>query len=127
MRSHGRASIPPVPVHRDEVLVPQQACRRWWRVKRGLIHKGLGGREFGLCNAISLSRSLLAVCEGTCVLESSPIGKTVGDGFDVGMLCCSTGSSAVDVAGARARKAALLDVIVAGQFWESGMLRPKPA
>ena len=53
MRSHGRAFHPAVPVHRDEVLAPQHVCRRWWQARRGLIHKGLGGREFGLRNAIS--------------------------------------------------------------------------
>ena len=65
--------------------------------------------------------------EGTLVLGLSPIDKKFDDGFEVVMLFCSTGSSAVDLAGARARKVALLDAIVAGQFWESGMLRPKPA
>jgi hypothetical protein len=34
----------------------------------------------------------------------------------VGLLFCSTGSSAVDLAGARALDGALLDAIVASQF-----------
>ena len=72
-------------------------------------------------------RNWLAVFGATLLLAFSPSEADFSSDFGVGLHLCSTGSSAVDLAGAWALGGALTYAIVAGQFWATGMLRTKPA
>ena len=64
---------------------------------------------------------------GSLVLALSP--NFDDDGFDVGLLLRSTGSSAVDLALAGAGTTCMTSKpdVAAAQLWKAGMMRPKPA